>query len=238
MATRFSLVIPTYNETANIAGLCRKIVEVLSSQPLAFEVIIVDDNSPDGTWKIAEDLASSDARIKVIRRLNDRGLATAVTAGWAKAEGDIIGVIDGDLQHPPDILKLMLTDIMCDNEVDIVVASRYISGGGVFKWGIWRRIISRFATFLSGFFIPKVFRRVKDPMSGYFILRKSVISGRNLTPIGYKILLEVLVKGNYRKVLEVPYVFQKREAGGSKAGIGQYFISLFHFVKLRFYRGR
>lgn len=236
MAAKFSLVIPTYNEAANIADLCRKIITVLSSQSLAFEVIIVDDDSPDETWKIAEDLAKSESKIKVIRRLSDRGLATAVITGWAKSEGDIIGVIDGDLQHPPEILKLMLADITRDNEVDIVVASRYVSGGGVSEWNIWRRLVSCFATFLSGFFIPRVFRIVKDPMSGYFILRKSVISGRNLTPIGYKILLEVLVKGDYRKVLEVPYIFREREEGGSKADIKQYFISLIHFIKLRFYR--
>lgn len=232
---RFSLVIPTYNERANIAELCRQIIAVLSSQELLFEIIIVDDNSPDKTWETAQNLAGLEPRIKVIRRLGDRGLATAVVVGWAKAEGDIIGVIDGDLQHPPEVLKLMLADIMRDDGVDIVVASRHIRGGGVSKWSIWRRFISRFATFLSGIFLPRVFRKVKDPMSGYFILRKSVISGKKLAPIGYKILLEVLVKGDYKKVLEVPYIFREREKGGSKAGLGQYLISLVHFIKLRFY---
>lgn len=238
MNNKFSLVIPTYNEAANIADLYRKLIAVLSTQELPFEIIIVDDNSPDETWKIVEDLAKFDNRLKVIRRLSDRGLATAVIAGWVKAEGEIIGVIDGDLQHPPEILKMMLAEILRDKDIDIIVASRHISGGGVSKWSIWRRIISRFATMLSGIFVPKVFKRVKDPMSGYFILRKKVIEGKDLTPIGYKILLEVLVKGNYKKVLEVPYIFCERAKGGSKAGLKQYLISLIHFIKLCSYSKR
>lgn len=234
MKTDFSLIIPTYNESQNIAALCRKLTDTLSSTRLNFEIIIVDDDSPDQTWKIAEDLAREDQRIRVIHRTAERGLATAVLAGWAKAEGEILGVIDGDLQHPPEILLSMLAKIRDDSDTDIVVASRHIKGGGVSKWSLGRRLISRSATFLSAILIPKIFKKVKDPMSGYFILHRSVIEGKGLTPIGYKILLEILARGSYRKVTEVPYTFEERKKGGSKAGIRQYFISLLHFLRLSF----
>lgn len=236
MKTDFSLIIPTYNESQNIAFLCRRLRDILSSGALSFEIIVVDDDSPDKTWKVAEDLAKEDPRIKLIRRTGERGLSTAVLRGWAKAEGSILGVIDGDLQHPPEILLSMLAKINADIETDIVVASRHVRGGGVSRWSFIRRFISRTATFLSGILIPKIFKTVKDPMSGYFILRRSVIQGKELRPIGYKILLEVLVKGDYRKVTEVPYTFVERKRGGSKAGIRQYFISLMHFIRLSRYR--
>lgn len=232
MAIKFSLVVPTYNEAENIEELCRQLISVLDKLKIEFEIIIVDDDSPDGTWRIAQNLAREDKRIKVVYRVSEKGLATAVVSGWSRAEGEILGVIDADFQHPPEVLVSMLRKLMQDDNLDMVVASRYIRGGGVSTWSFWRRFISSTATLISGLFLPKLIKVVKDPMSGYFVLRKRVIDGKNLSPIGYKILLEVLVRGSYRNVLEVPYVFEERKEGGSKAGLKQYFISLVHFIRL------
>lgn len=234
MKKTLSLVIPTYNEANNIVPLCMQLQEVLVKTGITFEIIIVDDNSPDGTWKIASDLARQQEAVKVIRRMDKKGLATAVLAGWAQAEGEILGVIDGDLQHPPETMAQLLKKILEDQSADIVIASRYVTGGGISKWGPCRRFISRLSTLVSHICIPQPLKTVRDPMSGYFILRKKVLEGKSLTPIGYKILLEVLAKGAYAKAVEVPYIFQERIKGSSKAGLKQYLISLFHILKLSF----
>ena len=233
MAPKLSLVIPTYNEAVNIAKLSQKIIKVLERISLDFEIIIVDDNSPDGTWKIAEDLAKQDLRIKLVRRMYARGLGSAVVSGWEVSQGEILGVMDGDLQHPPEILEGMINQIFGHQEIDIVVASRYVAGGGILNRSFWQILRSRLAIFLGVIFVPKIFKSVKDPMSGYFILRKKVISGIELRPMGYKILLEVLAMGSYRKVYELPYIFAARGGGRTKAGWQQYFISLFHLVELK-----
>ncbi|MDP2924727.1 MAG: polyprenol monophosphomannose synthase [Candidatus Omnitrophota bacterium] len=232
MALKLSLVIPTYNEAANIAKLCQKLINVLDKISLNFEIIIVDDDSSDFTWSVAEGLARQEPRIKVIRRMHIRGLASAVVSGWESSQGEIIGVIDADLQHPVETLVVMINKILSDHEIDIVVASRYIEGGGFLKSSFWQTLRSQLAIFLGHILVPKISKIVKDPMSGYFILRKEVIAGKQLLPVGYKILLEVLAMGSYRKVCEVPFIFASREGGKTKAGWQQYFISLLHLIKL------
>ncbi len=232
MKEKLSLVIPTYNEAGNIENLCLLAAQTLNACSINFEIIIVDDNSPDGTWRIAQELAGKYGYIKAFRRMYERSLGTAVVFGWQNSNGEILGVIDGDLQHPPEILPGMLELISRDNETDIVVASRNIKGGGVSRWSPWRRFISWFATQASLFLIPDKIAKVKDPMSGYFILRREVVQGARLEPMGYKILLEVLAKGNYKKVSEVPYFFQERKKGGSKAGLRQYLTSFIYMLKL------
>jgi len=233
MPLKFSLVIPTYNEAANIAKLCRQIINVLERISLDFEIIIVDDNSPDGTWRIAQDLARQDLRIKLLRRLRSRGLGSAVVSGWEISQGEILGVIDADLQHPPEILEGMINQVFNHQEIDIVVASRFVAAGGIENKSFWQILRPRLAIFLGLIFVPKIFKSVKDPLSGYFILRKRVISGIQLRPLGYKILLEVLAIGSYGKVYELPYIFAVREAGRTKAGWKQYFIFLLQLIKLK-----
>lgn len=229
---KFSLVIPTYNEAANIEGLLSLLDSVLSANNINFEIIVVDDDSPDQTWKIAQEIAKSNSRISVIHRKTEKGLATAVISGWKSVKGDILGVIDGDLQHPPEVIPALINKLNEDTLIDIVVASRNTKGGKVSKWSLWRRFISWLATFTSAFFLPEVLAKVSDPMSGFFILRKEVIEKKVLTPLGYKILVEVLAKGAYKKVAEVPYTFRERKKGGSKAGLKQYLISFIYFLKL------
>jgi dolichol-phosphate mannosyltransferase len=233
MSIKFSLVIPTYNEKANLLELYGKLVSVLDSLSFDYEIIIVDDDSPDMTWRIAEDLAKQDKRVKVIRRTQQRGLASAVISGWASSQGEILGVIDADLQHPPEILSDMLRRIFYDNEVDIVIASRYVAGGRVLNQNCWQVIKSRLAILLGRLLIPRIFELVKDPLSGYFILRREIIEVKQLSPIGYKMLLEVLAKCSYKNILEIPFIFTQRKRGRSKASWVQYSLSLLHFVKLR-----
>ncbi len=233
MLVKFSLVIPTYNEKANLPELYEKLVSVLDSLSFDYEIIIVDDDSPDMTWSIAEDLAKQDKRVKVIRRRHQRGLASAVLSGWASSRGEILGVIDADMQHPPEIISNMLKMILYDNKIDIVIASRYVKGGRVLNQSCWQVIKSRLAFLLGRLLIPKIFKSVKDPLSGYFILRREIVEAKQLSPIGYKVLLEVLAKCSYKNILEIPFIFTQRRKGRSKANWVQYFISLLHFVKLR-----
>jgi dolichol-phosphate mannosyltransferase len=207
-------------------------LEVLAKTNIDFEIIIVDDNSPDGTFQIAKAMAEKESAIKAIIRREEKDLGSAVVTGWNAAKGEILGVIDGDFQHPPELIPIMLKKISEDKELDIVIASRNVKGGGVSRWSIWRRFTSCLGTSISHFFLPDILKRIEDPLSGYFILRRKVIQNKLLTPIGYKILLEVLAKGNYKKVEEIPYVFQERKRGGSKAGLRQYLASLVHVWRL------
>jgi len=234
----FSLVVPTYNEAANIEDLCSLVVDVLSKNNIDFEIIIVDDNSPDQTWKIVQGISEKDQRIRVIRRCGEKGLATAVIAGWKNAEGDILGVMDGDLQQPPETIPLLLNKLNEDDSIDIVIASRNIKGAMACRRSAWRRFVSWSGTLISTLLLPKLLARVSDPMSGFFILRKEVIKNKVLTPMGYKILIEVLAKGAYRKVAEAPYIFAERKKGGSKAGIKQYLLSFIYLIKLNIQSGK
>lgn len=234
MDAKLSLVIPTYNEAKNIKDLCLLLTGILKQEAVVFEIIIVDDNSPDGTWQIAQDLAKQHQYIKVIRRINKKGLAAAVVAGWKESSGEILGVMDGDLQHPPEVLPLMLKQIFNDAELGIVIASRNVTGGGTDKWSLTRRIVSKMGTIISTLLLSDIIRDIKDPMSGYFIFRRCLIEGKDLTPLGYKILLEVLAKCDCKKIIEIPYFFKKRNGKASKAGLKQYLISLLHIFKLSF----
>ena len=232
ISQKFTLVIPTYNEAANIEELCRLLSDELSGNNIDFEIIVVDDNSPDGTWKIVQGISEKDQRIRVIRRCGEKGLATAVIAGWKCARGDILGVMDGDLQQPPATIPFLLNKLNGEVPADIVIASRHIKGEAASSRSIWRSFVSNSGAFASRLLLPRTLAQVSDPMSGFFILRKEVINNKELNPRGYKILLEVLVKGDYKKLAEVPYVFAERKKGGSKAGIRQYLISLAHLISL------
>jgi dolichol-phosphate mannosyltransferase len=227
----FSLVVPTYNERFNIGPLIERIEAVLKQEPLDFEIIIVDDNSPDETWMLAQEIAEKDSHLQVVRREGSRGLATAVVEGWKIAQGEILGVMDADLQHPPEILPDLLGPIL-KGRADIAIGSRHVSGGSVGKWNLPRRSVSRGASVIAFMLLPQVLRPVQDPMSGFFLMKRSVIDLAFLRPTGYKILLEILAKGNYRRVVEVPYVFETRKHGKSKLGPKQYFEFLLHLGML------
>jgi len=223
---KISIIIPTYNEKDNIAPLLSRIDKALSGYN--YEVLIVDDNSRDGTIELASDLASR-YPVKVLVRRSERGLATAVVHGLKSAAGEIIGVMDADLQHPPEVIPDLIKAIR--DGADMVVASRYIEGGGCPNWGLSRRIISKVALVISHLLLPST-RQVKDPLAGFFMFRRQNVDPAKLKPIGYKISLEVMLTGNFQHVVEVPYIFEDRSAGKSKLNPGQQLDYLKHLLSL------
>lgn len=233
---RFSLVIPTYKESQNVHKIVAQLSQLLDEAiPGAYELIVVDDDSPDNTWKIAQELMPQYPQLRVMRREKERGLSTAVIRGWQAARGEVLGVIDADLQHPPELLLQLWGEIQRGG--DLAVASRHVEGGGVSDWSIVRRFLSRGAQTLGLIILPEVIGRVSDPMSGYFMVRRSCIAGRTLSPLGYKILIEVLARGRVPWIGEVGYVFQEREYGESKVTGKQYVDYLRHLLRLRFTLG-
>ncbi|MFH1237614.1 MAG: polyprenol monophosphomannose synthase [Candidatus Aenigmatarchaeota archaeon] len=226
-----SVIVPTYNERENIAILIPRIFSSLENNAMHGEVIVVDDGSPDGTADVAEKLGGEYA-VRVLRRPRKAGLSSAVIAGFEKAEGDVIGVIDADLSHPPEEIPRMARPIM-DGSTDITVASRYIAGGGVENWPLKRQIISNGARALA-----RPITGLKDPLSGFFFFRKSVIEGKKLNTTGYKIGLEVIAKSGDARIVEIPYTFSDRARGESKLGIGEYVNYLRHLSKLYLHKIR
>lgn len=227
-----SLVIPTYNEGQNVEGLISQLTQILDSTiPENYELILVDDDSPDRTWAKALALTSDYPQLRVMRRSQERGLSSAVIRGWQGASGQILGVIDADLQHPPEVLLELLAAM--EQGADLAVASRHVEGGGVSEWSLTRRILSRGAQTLGLVLLPQVVGRVSDPMSGYFMVQRRAIAGPRLHPKGYKILLEVLGRGQIHTITEVGYIFQERQEGASKVTWRQYLDYVHHLLRLR-----
>jgi dolichol-phosphate mannosyltransferase len=230
-APYLSLVAPTFNEGANIAAFIQHLTTTLDGRmPGNYEIIIVDDDSPDLTWKIATQAAQALPQVRVIRRQDERGLATAVVSGWRAARGDWLGVMDADLQHPPEALPRLLDAMQAG--ADLAIGSRHVAGGGVSAWSLWRRMISRSAQWLGSLVVPAA-RKTSDPMSGLFVVRRAVLELSALQPMGYKILLEVLVRSRAARITDVGYVFEERRSGGSKATIRIYGQYLIHLWRLR-----
>ena len=205
----FSLVIPTYNEAQGLRALLEAIQAALGPAQIVYEVVLVDDNSPDGTAALAEQLAR-EFPVRVLRRSGKLGLSSAVIDGWKIAHGRVLGVMDADLSHDPRLLPSLYRSVDVGT-AEVAVGSRYVAGGGMGNWPLWRQFISQVAVWMGSIISP-----VRDVTSGYLVLRHSVIEGVNLNPIGFKIGLELLVRGRYRTFTEIPYVFQDRAAGQSK----------------------
>ena len=233
---KLSLVIPTYNESQNVQEIVRLLSQLLDRViPREYELIVVDDDSPDHTWKLAQELIGDYPQLRLIRRVEERGLSSAVIRGWQAAKSQVLGVIDADLQHPPEVLLQLWEAI--EQGADLAVASRHVEGGGVSEWNFARRFLSRGAQILGLIILPNVLKHVCDPMSGYFLVRRRAIAGVALNPIGYKILIEVLGRGNIDQIAEFGYVFQERREGESKVTWKQYVEYLLHLLRLRS-RGR
>ena len=221
-----SVIIPTYNEKDNITPLVERIHQTLAGRD--YEIIFVDDNSTDGTIEIAEGLATR-YPVKLFIRREEKGLATAVIHGIKQASGNIIGVMDADLQHPPEVLPRLLQAI--EGGADIVFASRYVPGGGSRGFSLSRQIISKVAAMISHVLLPSS-RRVKDPLTGFFVFRREKVDAAKLKPQGYKISLEVLLVGDFKSVKEVPFIFEERGAGQSKLRPQQQIDYLKHIFSL------
>jgi dolichol-phosphate mannosyltransferase len=207
-----SIVVPTYNERDRLADLVEAIFSAYRGAGLDAELIVVDDNSPDGTGVLADELATR-YQLQVIHRAGKLGLGTAVVAGFEAARSTIVGVIDADLSHPPSLLPKMLA-IMTNASADIVIGSRYIPGGGTRNWPFGRLILSRVACLMARPLTP-----VRDATSGFFLIRRDLARGVQISAGGFKICLELLVRGQPRSVIEVPYVFEGRTAGESKMNL-------------------
>ena len=213
---KFALVIPTLNEVQNIPVLIDRVQIALARVDLDFELLVVDDDSPDGTAEIVNQYAGRDPRIRLLVRRGERGLAGAVIHGWEHTDARLLGVMDADLQHPPETLPELLSAVREGN--DIAIASRYAQKNSITNWNALRHFISRCST-LATLPLQRNGLRIKDPLSGFFVVRRECIEGLNLQRDGFKILLEILVEGRINKAVEVPFRFSARYAGSSKANV-------------------
>lgn len=220
-----SVVLPTYNERENIADLifCKK--DILQRNGFRYEIIVVDEDSPDGTWKLVESISEEIPNVRVIRRVGKRGLASAIADGVSRARGDVVIWMDCDFSHPPKLIPEMLSEL---REYDAVIASRYVSGGGD-EAPLYRRLISlvgdAFASRILGL-------SIRDCTSGYIALKKSVFNYVKIRRLGtgygeYFIALMYDLQKKGFKVKEIPYVYRMRQRGVSKTSP-----NLLRFVKL------
>lgn len=217
-----SIVLPTYNEAENLPVLVGRLEEALVG--LSFEIIVVDDNSPDGTHRVALELAANRPHMTALRRLTDRGLSSAVLAGMAVAAGRVFVVMDADLQHDERIIPKMFTAIV-EQGFDVAVGSREAQGGSYGDWSKRRRLVSNIARVMARLLLPI---NVSDPMSGFFAIRREAYEsvGPSINPLGFKILLEFIGRGPQLKVTEIGYEFRNRLHGQTKlsAGVARHYL--------------
>jgi len=231
MSVKLSVVIPTYREARNLGAVARAVGAALSERRWAFEIIFVDDDSRDGSEEQAAKLADT-LPVRMIVRHGEKGLSTAVLRGIAEARGEFVVVMDADLSHPAERIPDMIARLE-HGKNDFVIGSRYVEGGSLDpSWTWFRRFNSKVATWLA---LPLT--RVHDPMSGFFAFRRARMpAAHRLSPIGYKIGLELLVKGEFRKPGEVPIHFADRVHGESKLTFKEQVRYLRHLRRLYQYR--
>ena len=211
-----SIIIPTYNESENIIQVLKSIGEHLP-EDIATEALVVDDNSPDGTGKIVEDYINDTQNgigyaIEVIHRKTKSGLSSAILDGIQHSTGETVVIMDSDFSHPPKIIPQLIEEIKT-SKCDIVIASRFVPGGAINGWSTKRKLISKTA---KGIAKAGLGVNESDPMSGFFAFKRKILEGIKFDAIGYKMLLEILVKTKGAKVKEIPYTFTDRTRGSSK----------------------
>ena len=210
------LVIPTLREAANISAVLDRAIGALDALGISYELIVVDDDSRDGTEFLVKKLTAAGQPVRFLCRKGEHGLGSAVLHGWQTSEAEVLGVMDADLQHPPELLPALWRAVEAGS--DLALASRYVRGGSADQWNFARHFLSRAAITLT----QPLQRRgisVKDPMSGFFLVRRSCIRDVRLQTKGFKLLLEILVRGDIQSASEVPFTFACRQSGSSKAGI-------------------
>jgi dolichol-phosphate mannosyltransferase len=230
-ALKFSIVVPTYNEAGGIERLIVSLDEVFRTHQLDGEIIVVDDNSPDGTGAIVDRLAAT-YPVRCLHRPGKMGLSSGVIDGWrfARPDSDAVGAMDADFSHDVNALPPMVA-ALASGEYGLAIGSRYVPGGGIENWPMRRKITSLVAIALAKPLTP-----VRDITSGFFLVRRRALEGVELDPIGFKIGLEVIAKAHYGRALEVPYVFTDRIAGTSKLNSNE----ILNYLRQlgRIYRGR
>ena len=230
----FSIIIPTYNERNNIALLIEKIDRVFALERQDYEMIVVDDDSPDNTFQYVQEVSQNNHHVRGIRREKERGLSSAVLRGFEEAKGEVMAVIDADHSHDEYLLSTMFA-LVKEGKADCVVGSRRVAGGGADRWPFYRKWLSNFATFVAHIFTGI---QVKDPMSGYFCIDRRLYEKAKeyFRPKGYKILLEILVKARPKKYVELPYIFVDRKQGYSKLSVSVAVDYLKQIFELFWYR--
>ncbi len=228
---KFSIVVPTYKEAGGIERLIVMLDDVFKRNKLDGEIIVVDDNSPDGTGDIVERLAAEGYPVRCLHRPAKMGLSSGVIDGWrfARPDSEALGAMDADFSHDANIIPAMVEAL--SNGYELAIGSRYVKGGGIEDWPLQRKITSIVAIALAQPLTP-----LRDITSGYFLVRRSALEGVELDPIGFKIGLEVIAKAHYRKAIEIPYVFTDRVAGTSKLNQNEILNYLRQLVRI--YRGR
>ena len=208
-----AVIVPVFNEAQNIRPLVQALTAVLEG--MDFEILFVDDGSTDGSQSIVEELAIEDRRIRLIRRIGRRGLASAVTEGFLATLAPVVAVIDGDMQHDERILPKLISEVAIGG-AGLAVGTRYANGGSVGAWAQGRQNISRFATRIASTIMKT---QLSDPMSGFFAIRRDLFFAvaPGLSQTGYKLLLDIVASHKEPiKTAEVPYTFRTRTAGESK----------------------
>ena len=227
-----SLIIPTYNERENISYLIQQLSVLFTKHHIPAEMIIVDDNSPDGTAALVrewQELQEREPQIRVLTRSHKQGLASAVVEGMRLATGEIIGVMDADFSHSPEAIIQLYTAMHTSPFPDFVIGSRYVMGGRIVNWPWHRRLISRIATWSASFVTD-----VHDPLSGIFLIRQESVQNILSTPLaqrGFKICLELLVNAPWKRVQEVPITFTDRKHGTSKLSFQEYYYYICNLIR-------
>jgi len=211
---KLALVIPTLCEAENIGGLLNHVRSVLDPLHIPYEILVVDDDSPDGTSAVVESIALDDPRVRLLVRKGERGLSGAILHGWQRTDATVLGVMDADLQHPPELLPELLSAIKDGR--DLVIGSRYTTGGDLGQWNPVRKLLSAAAVWVT-WPLQRNHLRAKDPMSGFFMVRRRCLPEGAFQKSGFKLLLEILVRGRIQSVKEVPFAFGLRYRGASKA---------------------
>ena len=222
--TSLSIIIPTYNEKGNISLLSTSISTAFDG--LNYEIIFVDDGSPDGTVKVIRSLVGFGKTIKLVERPGKFGLASAAAVGARAAKGEWVLVMDGDLSHPPEVARRLFDSRA---RADLIIASRNIDGSAGHEISTHRDFISNGAEFLSR---PFVGNRTTDPMSGFFLVKKEFFEKTRIRVRGYKILLNLIYDNPQLKILDVPYIFAARHSGKTKLNLMEVINYLFDLVRL------
>ncbi|HTV48096.1 MAG TPA: polyprenol monophosphomannose synthase [Phycisphaerae bacterium] len=233
MMAQLSVVVPTYHEVLNLPLLADELRKTLGASNIRYELILVDDNSRDGTEELCTKLLKEGHPIRLIVRKTERGLASAVIRGLNEANGEVLTVMDADLSHPAAALPKMLR-LLEESNTELIIGSRYIKGGSTdVEWSLFRRLNSKVATLLAW----PLCAGVTDPMAGFFMLHRATLQrAAKLNPIGYKILLEIICKARISHISEVPIHFRDRKLGQSKLDLREQFSYLRHLYRLYMFK--
>jgi dolichol-phosphate mannosyltransferase len=224
-------VVPTYNEAANVQPFLTAVKNVLDPiLGIEYELVLVDDDSPDRTWEIAGELVASFPQLHIVRRRSERGLASAVMRGWQVARAEILGTINADFQHPPSLLLAMLDQA---RHSDLVVASRFVDTASMNDLTLRRRLAAGLARQLGRWMIPEVFQRVSDPLSGCYLIKRGAIQGTEFYPIGFKSLIEVLPGAHIARISECAYRIGRRRQGKSKLSLANWHRFILQLRRIR-----